>query len=137
MPFSSQQILDSLPIAVIVTDLHGQIVRANAALCGLLGYAEAQLVGRSLSAISAGEGGGPIQSALDDLASGEPPRPFTMELVARSGQSVPANLLSGVITDEGGRPTGASFVVAVITLPKGNRPKAGRPRRRSSPRGRH
>lgn len=111
MPLTSQQILDSIPLGVIVTDLKGKIVNVNAALLDMLGHGSDDVVGQKLSTITVEEHVKADKDALAELIGGERPSPYIKELKAKDGSPVPVEVHAGPVRSDAGKTVNALFAV--------------------------
>jgi PAS domain S-box-containing protein len=85
MQFSGQQILESVPLGLVITDLNGQILTTNSSLRELLGYAENQLIGQGFSSLSVEENSFGDKAVLGDIAAGKMRKPYIDDFARSSG----------------------------------------------------
>ncbi len=116
MPITSQQLLDSIPLGIVVTRLDGSITRTNAALRGLLGYGGAgDLVGTHFGALSMEENTFGEQAVLQDLAAGKPRGPYIDEFRSNAGEPVPVEVHPSAMRDKAGKMSGALFAIKSLS----------------------
>ncbi|BEH11049.1 MULTISPECIES: EAL domain-containing protein [Geobacter] len=97
-------VICSMVDALLVVDINGTVMSVNPALCGLLGYRENELIGRSFSSILADGGHG--QSIIAEMAEqGQVP---DRELLYRSrqGELIPVVLSGGAMRNQDGEVCG-------------------------------
>jgi PAS domain S-box-containing protein len=101
-------------------DMQGRFVRANPSLCDLLGYAEAELVGRSVKDISHPEDRDITDVSRDRMRAGLM-RSFSMEkrYLRKDGEVVWVDLTATVVRDVDGRPLHDIAIFDDITERKG------------------
>ena len=111
MAFTSNQILESVSLGILITDLNGRIVDVNNTLCELLGYSEAELNGNVLSSLFVETGSSGSQGLLSDITRGKEHEPHITDLVARDGEQIPVEIYPGTMCDPTGRKIGALFTI--------------------------
>ncbi len=111
MQFSSQQVIDSIPLGIIVTDLNGHIISANSTLRQMLGYDSGELDGRNLSDLNAEGDTEADKKALKALSDKGIPAPYIKEMLTHSGNPVPVEVYVGAIQGESESTTNALFAV--------------------------
>lgn len=115
MQFTSKQVLDSVPLGIIVTDLDGRILSTNAAMLDVLDYAFEDLQGRTLLDISVESSTRADNEALNALSAGRLPDPYIKEFVAQSLTAVPVEVHVGALYDDGGAITHAVFAAKALS----------------------
>jgi PAS domain S-box-containing protein len=115
MSLTSQQILDGIPLGVIVTTLSGEIVNVNAALRDLLGRENTDLIGKSIVELAADQNQFGSQSVLEDIGAGKKRAPYIDEFVNKSGDPVPVEIHPSAVDDGASKITNALFVVKVLS----------------------
>jgi PAS domain S-box-containing protein len=111
MQLSSDQILDSVPFGVLITDLDGRIVGVNATLRDMLGYESGKLENRSMTEITAEENVQNDRDALKGLSDGDWPTPYVKEFLTHTGRAVPVEVQVRAICDGNGKVSNALFAV--------------------------
>lgn len=112
----SERILEEIfrhtPAGVVLSDLHGTIVDVNHAMCAMVGYDRAELIGRKLTDISHPDDLDDIRSRTDSLREGRTgPYIANRRYFAKNGQIVHARVSVSVIYAKGGEPVcGIGFV---------------------------
>lgn len=101
MQFSGLQLLDSIPLSVVITDLTGSITNVNKTLLTLIQRDSRDLVGCPLKDISAEDSGDADKAALESVAAGLQPAPYLKELKSPTGTGVPVEVHAGAIADSG------------------------------------
>jgi PAS domain S-box-containing protein len=106
-------IIASMLDTLIVVSPEGTIMRLNAAACALLGYAEAELIGRPVGTIIAMEQGGAaeILSMLDVEVIGTSERTYR----ARDMRKIPVLFSASIMHDDNGGVQGIVCVAQDIT----------------------
>jgi len=115
MQLTSQQLLDGIPLGVIVTDGNGQIESVNASLQNLLGYAEKDLIGKAISVLSVDHNMFGNQSVLNDLAAGKQRGAYIDEFMTQKGDSLPVEVHPNAVLDDNGKMVGALFAVKSLS----------------------
>ncbi len=115
MQFTSQQILESIPLGFLITDLNGQVIGINPVLRDLLGYGDTDLLGKTMSALYTGASVSDDQDALRAIAFGKRHGPYIAELIARSGEKIPVEVHPGAICDPTGNAVSAVFVIKSLS----------------------
>jgi len=115
MQLSNQQLLDSIPLGVIVTDASGKIESVNASLRQLLGYADKYLAGKPISSLNPEENAFGDKLVLQDLAAGKPRGPYIDEYVTHQGDSLPVEVHPNAMLDASGKMAGALFAVKSLS----------------------
>ncbi|MBN1428831.1 MAG: GAF domain-containing protein [Anaerolineae bacterium] len=111
MSFTDRQILESISLGILITDLNGRILVVNNALCVLLGYGETELNGNVMSSLFVETGSSGSQGLLSDIMRGKEREPYIADLVARDGEQIPVEIYPGTICDPTGRKAGALFTI--------------------------
>jgi PAS domain S-box-containing protein len=103
------------PVGLAVTDLLGQIVRANVVLETMLGYGSGELDGRPVSEFSHPDDREEETRLAGELFAGLSDS-FRMEkrFLARGGEVVPTELVVALVHDDEGRP--ASVIGTIVDL---------------------
>ncbi len=114
--FTAHQILNTMHGAVIVIDLHGRIGAINPPACTMLGYHEAELLGRPLSdflplptKVATNPGEGIMDRTLRDYA---------MVWRTKDGRRLDVIVSASTIPDPDGFPLGTVYVAQDITTRK-------------------
>lgn len=115
MQFTSQQILESIPLGILITDLNGQVIDVNPALRELLSYGNDDLVGKMFSALCTDASTSDNQSALCYVACGKRHGPYIAELIAHSGEKIPVEVYPGAVCDQTGNTVSAVFAVKSLS----------------------
>ncbi|MBN1312090.1 MAG: GAF domain-containing protein [Anaerolineae bacterium] len=111
MSLTGPQILESISLGILITDLNGRIIGVNSALCELLGYDKAELDGNVMSSLFAETGSSGSQGLLNDVTRGKGRVPHIADLVARDGEQIPVEIHPGVVYDPTGSKVGALFTI--------------------------
>ena len=107
-----EEIFRHTPVGVVLSDLHGTIVDVNKAMCAMVGYDRAELIGRKLTDISHPDDLQDVQSRTAALREGRS-GPYTTprRYFAKSGEIVHARVSVSVIYSKTGEPVcGIGFV---------------------------
>jgi len=115
MQFTTQQLLDSIPLGVVVTELDGKIVTVNAALRDLLGYTDADLTGRLLGSLSAEENAYGDKAVLADIAAGKKRGPYIDEFTTKASETVAVEVHPNPMHDKDGKVVSALFAVKTLS----------------------
>ncbi len=115
MEITSQQIIDGVPLGVLITNFAGTITAANRTLTSLLGYSSAEIVGRSLHDLAPGADDEADRKALSVLAAGETVQPYVKELRTAAGEVLPFEISVGSISGPDGKPASAVFTVKPLS----------------------
>lgn len=115
MQISGLQLLDSIPLSIVVTDLEGKITNANASLITLLGRDSDVLVGCPIADISVEEYHAHDAAALQAVKDGDSPYPYVKELVAQDGRAAPVEVHVGALRDKDGATTHGVFVMKSLS----------------------
>jgi PAS domain S-box-containing protein len=112
----SELVLDELfrhtPVGVVLSDLHGTIVDVNPALCAMLGYRRAELIGRKMTDVGHSDDLADVLSRTADLREGRAGH-YVVErrYVARNGEVVHAKVSVSVVYSKSGEPVcGIGFI---------------------------
>jgi PAS domain S-box-containing protein len=109
MQFTSEQILDSIPLGILVTDLNGRVIGVNSALRELLSYGNGELLGKTISSLCTDASISDDQNALRDIACGKRHGPYIAELLAHSGEKIPVEVYPGAVCSQTGNTINAIF----------------------------
>ncbi len=116
MQLTSHQIIESIPLGLIITSPDGQIVDVNPALLTLLGYhSEEQLKDQPITSLFSEDGGQGGQEVLHALHSGKPTSPYLRELITADGETVPVEIHAGAIRNGTGEVAGAVLAIRNLT----------------------
>ncbi|GAB4483043.1 MAG: hypothetical protein Kow00124_32260 [Anaerolineae bacterium] len=115
MELTSQQIIDGVPLGVLITDFAGTITAVNRALTALLGYSSAEIVGRSLRDLTPEADAEADHKALSVLAAGETVQPYVRELRTAAGEVLPFEISVGSISGPDSKPARALFAVKPLS----------------------
>jgi len=97
--YNSQQLINSIPQSIILTDLDNKVVEANKATLDLLGYEESDLVGVNISEISDPDTADADTSALDAVKKGNLADRYIKEFINKRGHSIPVEVSAGPLSD--------------------------------------
>ncbi len=105
----SERILEEVfrhtPVGVVLSDLHGTIVDVNDALCAMIGYPRADIIGRQLTDISHPDDLPDVRARMAGLRNGESgPYVAHRRYVASSGEIVLAKVSVSVIYSKSREP---------------------------------
>jgi len=115
MPLTTQQLLESIPLGVVITELDGKIVTSNPALRELLGFSEAELTGRLLGTLSAEENSYGDKAVLQDIGAGKKRGPYIDEFATKSGDSVAVEVHPNPVHDPAGKVVSALFAIKALS----------------------
>lgn len=113
MDFTGQQMVDGMPLGILITELSGKITQANPTLKAMLGGVD--VPGKTLAAISAAEAEPRHTEALRSIAAGDTSAPYVVELHGAEKSLVPVEMTGGSIRDAGGGISGAIFTVKPLS----------------------
>ena len=116
MQLTSHQIIESIPLGLIIISPDGQIVDVNPALLTLLGYhSKEQLKDQPITSLFSEDGGQGGQEVLNALHSGKPTSPYLRELITADGETVPVEIHAGAIRNGTGGMAGAILAIRNLT----------------------
>jgi PAS domain S-box-containing protein len=116
MQLTSHQIIESMPLGLMITSPDGQIVEVNPALLALLGYhSEEQLKNQMLTSLLSPDGGQAGQDILSALHTGKQAASYLKELITASGEALPVEIHVGTIWNGNGEAAGAILAVRNLT----------------------
>jgi PAS domain S-box-containing protein len=115
MDFTSRQLLDSIPLGVIITQLDGQILSVNAALRDLLGYTDADLIGKAVGSLSIEENTYGDRTVLRDIAAGKKRGPYIDEFHTHGGEALAVEVHPNAMHDPQGKVGSALFAVRALS----------------------
>jgi PAS domain S-box-containing protein len=116
MQLTSHQIIESIPLGLIIISPDGQIVDVNPALLTLLGYhSKEQLKDQPITSLFSEDGGQGGQEVLNALHAGKPTSPYLRELITADGETVPVEIHAGAIQNGMGEMAGAILAVRNLT----------------------
>ncbi|MGE5477176.1 MAG: EAL domain-containing protein [Bacteroidales bacterium] len=102
-------------VGVVLSEAEGRIVQANPAFCSMVGYAEAELVGRSLRDLSHPEDAARADALRGEMrAGGRDSYNLTKRYVARDGRVVWGRLTVTAVRDAELEHADARFTVTVV-----------------------
>src|SRR5688572_7260606 len=100
-----REVFRHTPVGVVLTDLHGQILDANDAICAMLGADPAEVPGRHVSQFLSDEDAPRVESVLRRLRDGEVGSvEVTRTLIHRSGSPIPAKVTVSVVRSRTNEP---------------------------------
>jgi PAS domain S-box-containing protein len=108
----------SMNESVVITDSKSNILSVNPAFCRIYGYAESEILGQSIGALSArtGIGGEAEDEALSILRSGSWAGELTH--IRKNGDQFPALVSTSVVRDDYGAPVARVVIARDITEQK-------------------
>jgi PAS domain S-box-containing protein len=115
MTHTTQHLLDSIPLGIIITTPDGKIETVNASLKNLLGFTDKDVIGKGIGSLSVDEKPFGDQSVLKDLAADKPRGPYIDEFKVKKGKPVPVEVHPNVMLDDKGVMTGALFAVKSLS----------------------
>lgn len=111
-----EEVFRHTPVGVVWSDLHGTVVDVNDALCAMVGYPRAQIVGRKLIDISHPDDLPDIRARMAGLRSGQiGPYIANRRYVASNGEIVHAKVSVSVISSKSGEPVCCIAFIENIT----------------------
>jgi len=110
----SDQILNSIPDPVLLTDLEGTIIRWTGGSTRAFGYSSEEVIGNPVSFLLAARSGD-ADPAGHDLLAQPPDQPTETRCVKKDGSSFPAEVTSRTLFDKGANPLGLVMVFRDIT----------------------
>jgi two-component system, chemotaxis family, CheB/CheR fusion protein len=93
------------------SDLEGQIIFANQKLCDLLGWTEAELIGKKFWEVTKGAGTSINQALFEQVKDSHAPFQVEKQLQRKDGSTIWANVSVSVIRDPHGEPHSAVAVI--------------------------
>lgn len=106
-----QEMFRHTPVGVVLNDLHGTILDANAAFCSMIGYPRELVVGRPAATFVHPDEVGKLTAYLGQLREGEIGNKRAVHrLQARSGKTVWVNTTASVVRGRGEQICGVAFV---------------------------
>jgi PAS domain S-box-containing protein len=112
---AAENIISTMPDALFMADPRGSLLFVNRALLGLLGHAEAELIGRPATTLFSGEDGRRI---AEEAVSGATLASRETELGCRDGRALPVSFSSSQVRDRDGEPLGIVGVASDISARK-------------------
>ncbi|HXB51725.1 MAG TPA: PAS domain S-box protein, partial [Rhizomicrobium sp.] len=97
-----------------VTGLDGRWLRVNAALCQIVGYSEAELLGMDFQSITHPDDLGHDQEMMRAMLAGEGGRQFEKRYIHKSGKVIIVQLSVSLVRDAAGAPL--NYVVQVMDI---------------------
>lgn len=99
------EIFRHTPVGVVLSDLHGTILDVNPALCSMIGYERAELIGHKLTEVSHPDDLADVQSRTADLREGRTGH-YTVNrrYLKRSGEMVHAKVSVSIVYSKEGEP---------------------------------
>ncbi len=113
MDFTGQQLVEGMPLGILITDLSGRITQANPTLAAMLDGVDVS--GNALASISAAEAEPRHTEALRSIAAGDTSTPYVVELQGAEKTLVPVEMTGGAIRDAEGGIKGAIFTVKPLS----------------------
>lgn len=112
MDFSGKQLIESMPLGTLVTDLEGNIQSVNQSLLKMLGYDDKDVESlKTLVALSVEGNVQADETALHALRAGQTPAAYVKELLSKDGKGIPVEVHSGPIRNDAGAIVSAMFTV--------------------------
>lgn len=107
-----QELFRHTPVGVLLSDLHGTIIDVNDALCAMLGYDRADLIGHAVSALSHPDDQADVQSRTADLREGRTGHyAVQRRYLSRGGEVVHAKVSMSIVYSKTHEPVcGIGFV---------------------------
>jgi len=115
MSFTSEHVLDGVPLGIVVTDLEGRILAANARMLDMLGCRLETLHGSALVDVTVESSVRADTEALAALAAGRRPDPYIKEFVTRDLMPVPVEVHIGPLYNEAGKVAYAVFAAKALS----------------------
>ena len=112
-----QSILDSSVDGITTTDLHGTVTYTTPKVKDILGYEQAERIGRTVSMIYA-NGKEDARAIMKELRESGELRDHEMRLIRKDGQLIDINLSSSLLRDESGEVIGTLGIYRDITEKK-------------------
>ena len=111
-----EEVFRHTPVGVVLSDLHGTIVDVNDALCAMVGYQRADIIGRQLTAISHPDDLPDIRARVEGLRNGQSdPYVANRRYIVSSGEILHAKVSVSVIHSKGGEPACCIAFIEDIT----------------------
>ncbi len=110
---AADDILATMPDALLLLGPDGRLARANQAALDLFGYQAGELAGRHAGLLFAEPA--KCQTALTRIASGEPVSALELDCRTHDGRVVPVSISGRVMRDRGGETIGIVLVLRDIT----------------------
>lgn len=101
--------------AILSVDSRGKILTANLATTRLTGYAEHELLSRSLPMLTLEQEAGDVEEMLDAVREGEPEVRRELHIQHRMGGEVDVDMMLAPVRDEIGRLLGISAIIRDIS----------------------
>jgi diguanylate cyclase (GGDEF)-like protein/PAS domain S-box-containing protein len=99
-----RRIFEDGPVGMTIVDPEFRILKANKALCGMLGYSTVELAGKSITDITYQEDVDQSRRSFDKSKAGELPRVrLEKRYVGKEGNLVWAKVTAGTVNDQDGR----------------------------------
>jgi diguanylate cyclase (GGDEF)-like protein/PAS domain S-box-containing protein len=113
---ATENIIVTMPDALILLDHAGRITTVNKATCDLLGYSKGELEGRYAGIIFASENFERAES--ENVLKGDRVPAIEFLLKAKGGKNIPVSLSSSSLKDEAGKRAGTVCIARDITVQK-------------------
>lgn len=114
MEISGQQLLESVPLGILITDLSGNVTEVNHRLLGFLGRTSTDVAGHPLTRITPDEYYEADSNALAAIGMGDRADSYIKELETADGSLIPVEVYPGAVLD-GNKITHALFVVKALS----------------------
>jgi PAS domain S-box-containing protein len=107
-----EELFRHTPVGVVLTDMFGTVLDVNDSLCGMVGYARAELLGRKFTDISHPDDLDDVLSRTADLREGRSGHySVNRRYVTRGGEVVHARVSVSIVSSKNGEPVcGIGFI---------------------------
>jgi PAS domain S-box-containing protein len=100
-----EEIFRHTPVGVVLSDLHGTIIDVNPAICAMIGYRRAALIGRKVTEIGHPDERDDVREKMDALREGRiGPYVANRRYISHGGEIVHVRASISVIYSQGGDP---------------------------------
>jgi PAS domain S-box-containing protein len=111
-----RRLFEGAPVGMVIADAETRILRANGALCRMLGYDEAELLGRCTSDLTHPDDRDATMAAVRSLIAGEMPTDRREKrYLAKNGDTIWADLAVSLVRGDAAQPLYALGVIQNIT----------------------
>ncbi|MEW6141576.1 MAG: ATP-binding protein [Chloroflexota bacterium] len=111
---AADEIVATMPDALLLVGLDGNVIDINRAALGLLGYQKSELLGRKMTNVFA-DGDGLSRESVERLVRQGPIGGYEVTLVTKTGKKVPASFSVSPVRHPDGSPVGAVCILNDLT----------------------
>ncbi len=113
-----RRLFEDSPVGIVLSSPDGHVLKANAAMCQMLGYDEAELIGHAGSEFTCPDDCEATEALFHSLLRGENPEALEKRYVRKNGQIVWASVKLSLLRDASGEPRYVVCIIQDITQQK-------------------